>query len=167
VLFRSILDLRDNGGGLFSEGIEVASDFIEDGEVVSYKERSRPAKVYRARGDAFENVPLVVLVNEGTASASEIVAGALQDRNRAVVIGTETYGKGSVQEVVPLPDSSAFKLTIASYFTPDGTNLSGNGIRPDVVVDASDAVQKSRALETLRGIIASGSNAAAAPTPQG
>jgi carboxyl-terminal processing protease len=157
-----ILDLRDNGGGLFSEGIDVASDFIEDGEIVSYKERSAPAEVYRARGDAFEDVPLVVLVNEGTASASEIVAGALQDRNRAVLIGTETYGKGSVQEVVPLPDSSAFKLTIASYFTPDGTNLSGNGIHPDVVVDASAATQKKRALETLRGIIASGS--AARPT---
>jgi carboxyl-terminal processing protease len=152
-----ILDLRDNGGGLFTEGIDVASDFIEDGEIVSYKRRSAPTKIYRARGDAFEEVPLVVLVNEGTASASEIVAGALQDRNRGVLIGTETYGKGSVQEVVPLADSSAFKLTIASYFTPDGTNLSGNGIRPDVVVDASPALQKERALETLRGIISSGS----------
>jgi carboxyl-terminal processing protease len=155
-----VLDLRDNGGGLFSEGIDVASDFIEDGEIVSYKARSSPARVYRARGDAFEEVPLVVLVNEGTASASEIVAGALQDRDRGVVIGTETYGKGSVQEVVPLAGSSAFKLTIASYFTPDGTNLSGNGIKPDVLVDASPAAQKRRALETLRGIISSGSSGA-------
>ena len=162
-----ILDLRDNGGGLFSEGIDVASDFIEDGKIVTYKERSSPARVYRATGDALEDIPLVVLVNEGTASASEIVAGALQDRNRAVVIGTETYGKGSVQEVVPLPDSSAFKLTVASYYTPDGTNLSGNGIQPDVVVDDAAAVQKERALETLRGIIDSGSVVIPSPTPQG
>jgi carboxyl-terminal processing protease len=161
-----ILDLRDNGGGLFSEGIDVASDFIEDGKIVSYKERSQPPEVYRARGDAFDKVPLVVLVNEGTASASEIVAGALQDHNRAVIIGTETYGKGSVQEVVPLPDASAFKLTIASYYTPDGTNLSGNGIRPDVVVDASPRVQKERAIETLRGIVAS-SSAMPSPSPAG
>ena len=162
-----VLDLRDNGGGLFSEGIDVASDFIEDGKIVTYKERSAPAKVYRATGDAFEEIPLVVLVNEGTASASEIVAGALQDRNRAVVIGTETYGKGSVQQVVPLPDSSAFKLTVASYYTPDGTNLSGNGIQPDVVVDASPAEQKERAMETLRGIIGSGSASASTTTPLG
>jgi carboxyl-terminal processing protease len=161
-----ILDLRDNGGGLFSEGIDVASDFIEDGKIVTYRERSGPGQVYRATGDAFEAVPLVVLVNEGTASASEIVAGALQDRNRAVLIGMETYGKGSVQEVVPLPDSSAFKLTVASYYTPDGTNLSGNGIEPDVVVDASAAVQKERAMETLRGIIDSGSTALP-PSPGG
>lgn len=162
-----ILDLRDNGGGLFSEGIDVASDFIEDGKIVTYESRSSPARVYRATGDAFEMIPLVVLVNEGTASASEIVAGALQDRNRAVVIGTETYGKGSVQEVVPLPDDSAFKLTVASYYTPDGTNLSGNGIQPDVLVDDSAAVQKERAIETLRGIMDSGSGALPTATPQG
>ncbi|HEY7873571.1 MAG TPA: S41 family peptidase [Actinomycetota bacterium] len=162
-----ILDLRDNGGGLFSEGIEVASDFIEDGKIVTYRERSGPGQVYRATGDAFESLPMVVLVNEGTASASEIVAGALQDRNRAVLIGMETYGKGSVQEVVPLPDSSAFKLTVASYYTPDGTNLSGNGIEPDVVVDASAAFQKERAMETLRGIIDSGSTALPPASPAG
>lgn len=162
-----ILDLRDNGGGLFSEGIDVASDFIEDGKIVTYKERSAPEIVYRAKGDAFEDVPLVVLVNEGTASASEIVTGALQDRNRAVVIGTKTYGKGSVQEVVPLPDASAFKLTVAAYFTPDGKNLSGNGIEPDVVVDDSPAAQRARAIETLEGIIASGSSPVATVTPAG
>lgn len=160
-----ILDLRDNGGGLFSEGIDVASDFIEDGKIVTYKERSKPGIVYRAKGDAFEDVPLVVLVNEGTASASEIVTGALQDRNRAVVIGTKTYGKGSVQEVVPLPDSSAFKLTVAAYYTPDGTNLSGNGIEPDVVVDSSPAAQRERAVQTLRGIIDSGATPLPSASP--
>jgi carboxyl-terminal processing protease len=161
-----VLDLRDNGGGLFQEGIDVASDFIEDGKIVSYKERSGPAIVYRAEGDAFEGIPMVVLVNEGTASASEIVTGALQDRKRAVIIGVETYGKGSVQEVVPLPDASAFKLTVAAYFTPNGTNLSGNGIEPDIVVDDSDAAQKQRAIETLQGIIDSGSTPLPA-TPAG
>jgi carboxyl-terminal processing protease len=162
-----VLDLRDNGGGLFQEGIDVAGDFIEDGKIVSYKERSGPAIVYRAEGDAFEDIPMVVLVNEGTASASEIVTGALQDRNRAVIIGVETYGKGSVQEVVPLPDSSAFKLTVAAYYTPDGTNLSGNGIEPDIVVDASAIAQKERAIETLQGIIDSGSTPLPSATPSG
>ena len=162
-----VLDLRDNGGGLFQEGIDVASDFIEDGKIVSYKERSGPAIVYRAEGDAFEDVPMVVLVNEGTASASEIVTGALQDRKRAVVIGVKTYGKGSVQEVVPLPDSSAFKLTVAAYYTPNGTNLSGDGIEPDIVVDASPGEQKARAIETLQGIVDSGSTPLPSATPPG
>ncbi|MDQ3766188.1 MAG: S41 family peptidase, partial [Actinomycetota bacterium] len=97
-----VLDLRDNGGGLFTEAVNVASAFIEDGAIVSYQERSEPDIVYDAEGDAFEDIPLVVLVNEGSASASEIVAGAIQDRNRALVVGTSTYGKGSAQEVVPL-----------------------------------------------------------------
>lgn len=154
-----VLDLRDNGGGLFQEAVEVASAFIEDGTIVTYKERSRDEVVYEAEGDAFERLPLVVLVNEGTASASEIVAGALQDLDRAMIIGTETYGKGSVQQVVPLADSSALKLTIALYFTPNGTDLNGDGIDPDIVVaadpDDGGDVQRSRAVEILRGIVIS------------
>ena len=154
-----ILDLRDNGGGLFSEGVSVASVFIEDGEIVSYKERSEPEVVYDAQGDAFEDVPLVVLVNEGTASASEIVTGALQDTNRAVVVGTNTYGKGSVQEVLPLADFSALKLTIGAYFTPEGQKINGTGIEPDVEVDSDPATQKERAKEILQGIIISANGA--------
>jgi carboxyl-terminal processing protease len=150
-----ILDLRDNGGGLFSEGVSVASVFIEDGEVVSYKERSEPEVSYDAEGDAFEDVPLVVLVNEGTASASEIVTGALQDANRAVVVGTNTYGKGSVQEVLPLSDASALKLTIGAYYTPDGRKINGSGIEPDIEVDSDPSTQKERAKEILQGIIIS------------
>ena len=150
-----VLDLRDNGGGLFSEAIDVASVFIERGKIVSYKERSKGAVSYDAQGDAFESLPVVALVNEGTASASEIVAGALQDRGRAVLIGETTYGKGSVQEVVPLRDTSALKLTIASYSTPNGRDINGRGISPDVVVDASPAVQRERAVEILRGIVVS------------
>jgi len=154
-----VLDLRDNGGGLFSEAVDVASAFIENGEIVTYKARSAEDVVYDAEGDAFGELPLVVLVNEGTASASEIVAGALQDRDRAMVIGTTTYGKGSVQEVLPLTDSSALKLTIARYFTPEGTDINGHGIKPDVLVDAEPAVQRQRAIEILKGIVISTSGA--------
>lgn len=152
-----VFDLRDNGGGLFSEGVDVASVFIEDGAIVSYEERWNDPVTYEAEGDAFEDLPLVVLVNGGTASASEIVAGALQDRDRAVLIGTQTYGKGSVQEVVPLLDASALKLTIGAYLTPDGRQINGTGIEPDVIVKAKDLTeerreQKLRAFEILRGI---------------
>ncbi|HVL64607.1 MAG TPA: S41 family peptidase [Actinomycetota bacterium] len=149
-----VLDLRDNGGGLFTEGIEVASAFIEDGTIVIYRERGSEDIAYEAEGNAFQDVPLVVLVNEGTASASEIVAGALQETDRAVVVGTRTYGKGSVQEVVPLFDSSAVKLTTAAYLTPGGRNINGRGIEPDVEVD-DPAAQKARAVEILRGIMIS------------
>ena len=153
-----ILDMRDNGGGLFDEAIDVASVFIEDGEIVSYKSRSEPDVVYEAEGDAFENIPLVVLVNGGTASASEIVTGALQDRGRAIVVGTSTYGKGSVQRLVPLLDGSAVKLTTAAYLTPDG-NIDGVGIKPDVRVDKSPDVQKQRAVQILRGMVLSNNGA--------
>ncbi len=153
-----VLDLRNNGGGLFSEAVDVASVFIEDGDVVIYREAGRAGTdndtTYEAEGDAFEDVPLVVLVNEGTASASEIVAGALQDQERATLIGTTTYGKGSVQEVVRLRDASALKLTTAAYLTPEGRDINGSGIAPDVEV-ADVAEQKDRAVEILKGIIIS------------
>jgi carboxyl-terminal processing protease len=97
------------------------------------------------------------LVNERTASASEIVAGALQDNERAVVVGSRTYGKGSVQQIVPLINSSALKLTTAAYLTPDGTNIDGHGIDPDIEVAAGAGAQRARALEILRGISVSSS----------
>ena len=150
-----VLDLRGNGGGLFSEAINVASVFIEDGEIVTYRDNTNDDVVYDAEGEAFEDVPLVVLVDEGTASASEIVAGALKDRDRAVIIGTTTYGKGSVQEIIPLPDTSALKFTTAAYLTPDGNNIDGKGIDPDVRVDAAPDVQFQRAVEILEGIVLS------------
>lgn len=149
-----VLDLRNNGGGLFSEAVDVASVFIEDGDVVIYREAPDEETSYEAEGDAFEDVPLVVLVNEGTASASEIVAGALQDQDRATLIGTTTYGKGSVQEVVRLRDASALKLTTAAYLTPEGRDINGTGIAPDVEV-SDVAEQKDRAVEILKGIIIS------------
>jgi carboxyl-terminal processing protease len=150
-----VLDMRDNGGGLFNEAVRAASVFIEDGEIVRYRERSRRDVVYEAKGDAFEELPLVVLVNEGTASASEIVAGALQDTDRGIVVGTTTFGKGSVQEVIPLLDASAVKLTTAAYVTPEGRNINGRGIKPDVRVEAEAVVQRQRAVEILRGIVLS------------
>lgn len=147
-----VLDMRDNGGGLFDEAVEVASVFLEDGEVVSYESRTEEDVTYEARGDAFEDIPLVVLVNGGTASASEIVTGALQDRGRAIVVGTTTFGKGSVQRLIPLLDGSALKLTTAAYLTPTGGDIDEKGIEPDIKVDADPDVQKERALEILRGM---------------
>ncbi|MDQ3660305.1 MAG: S41 family peptidase [Actinomycetota bacterium] len=150
-----ILDLRDNGGGLFSEAIDVASVFIEDGDIVTYKEGSDIETVYEAEGQAYEELPLVVLVNEGTASASEIVAGALQDRQRAILVGSTTYGKGSVQNVFPLPDASALKITTGAYLTPAGRDINGEGIEPDVEIAGGAALQKRRAAEILEGIVLS------------
>jgi carboxyl-terminal processing protease len=155
-----VLDLRDNGGGLFSEAVEVASVFLEEGEIVSFSSRTDAEVSYEAKGDAFEDIPLVVIVNEGTASASEIVAGALQDRERAILVGATTYGKGSVQEVVPLLDTSALKLTTGAYVTPGGHAINGQGIEPDVEVSSRLAgEQRRRAIEILRGIVLSTSGA--------
>ena len=151
-----VLDLRDNGGGLFTEGIQVASVFIENGVITTYSSPTEGRIDYDAEGDAYEDIPLVVLVNGRTASASEIVTGALQDTSRAIVVGSTTFGKGSVQQVIPLPGASALKLTTAAYLTPDGTNINGKGIEPDVeVAEDKPAEQKRRAVEILKGIVLS------------
>lgn len=157
-----VLDLRDNGGGLFTEAVNVASVFIEDGTVVVYRDGDSEDVSYEAEGDAVDQIPLVVVVNEGTASASEIVAGAIQDHERGTLVGGTTYGKGSVQEVVELPDSSALKFTTAAYVTPEGRNINGQGIEPDVEVSPGEEpepdVQLQRALEVLRELIAATAN---------
>jgi carboxyl-terminal processing protease len=125
-----ILDLRENGGGLLEEAVNVASIFIPNGTIVSTDGRSQPRQVYLARGNAIPtSIPLVVLVDHGTASASEIVTGALQDRGRAKVVGTHTYGKGVFQEIQPLPNGGALDFTVGEYFTPNGRNLGGGGVR--------------------------------------
>jgi carboxyl-terminal processing protease len=125
-----ILDLRENGGGLLNEAVNVASIFIPDGTIVSTAGRSQPRQVYLAKGGAISaSIPLVVLVDRGTASAAEIVTGALQDRHRALVVGTHTYGKGVFQEIQPLPNGGALDLTVGEYFTPDGRNLGGGGVK--------------------------------------
>jgi carboxyl-terminal processing protease len=149
-----ILDLRDNGGGLLDEGVNVASVFIKSGKIVTTKSPGTEDRTYDAKGGAVENLPLVVLVNGGTASASEIVSGALQDHDRAILVGTTTYGKGSVQQIFPLSGDSAMKLTTEHYFTPSGRDINGKGIKPDVVVKAV-ADQRSRAVQILQGIITS------------
>lgn len=147
-----ILDLRGNPGGSLDEAVQVASVFIEDGTVVTYRERGKPEVVYQARGPVETKLPLVVLADEGSASASEIVAGAIQDRRRGLIVGTETYKKGSVQRVIGLSDGSAIKLTVASYFTPSGRGIGEQGVLPDVAV-ADRAAQLSKATEILSGML--------------
>jgi len=128
-----VLDLRGNGGGLLDEGILVASTFVEDGEIVSTRGRTRAEREFEAEGDAIEeDIPVVVLVDRGTASASEIVAGALQDRGRATVVGTKTFGKGVVQEVETLSNGGTLSLTVSSYYLPSGVNISDKGIEPRI-----------------------------------
>jgi carboxyl-terminal processing protease len=125
-----ILDLRENGGGLLDEAVNVASIFIPDGTIVSTDGRNQPRQVYVAKGGAISaSIPLAVLVDRGTASAAEIVTGALQDRHRATVVGTHTYGKGVFQEIQPLPNGGALDITVGEYFTPSGHNLGGGGVR--------------------------------------
>jgi carboxyl-terminal processing protease len=125
-----ILDLRDNPGGLLNEAVNVASIFIPDGTIVSTRGRAQPTEVYVARGGAIPtSIPVVVLVNRDTASAAEIVTGALKDRGRAKVVGTNTYGKGVFQEIEPLPNGGALDFTVGEYFTPNGTNLGGGGVK--------------------------------------
>lgn len=130
-----VLDLRDNPGGLLDQGVRVADLWISTGVIVSTEGRHRPPEVELAHPKGTEPAyPIVVLVNGGTASASEIVAGALQDHRRAWILGTQTFGKGSVQTVIELEDQSALKLTIARYFTPKHRSIQGTGITPDIAV---------------------------------
>lgn len=138
-----ILDLRWNPGGLFEQSKEVAEMFLEDGIVVSTKGRLPESnQIYRASGaDITEGMPIAVLINGGSASAAEIVAGALQDNKRALVVGTKSFGKGSVQTVMPLPGNTAMKLTTSRYYTPSGKAIQANGIDPDVVVEEAVLTQ--------------------------
>jgi carboxyl-terminal processing protease len=128
-----VLDLRGNGGGLLTEAVLVSSAFIEDGEIVSVKGRARPSRTENAQGDAVAaKVPVVVLVDGGSASASEIVAGALRDRRRVPVVGTRTFGKAVVQESKTLSNDGALVLTVANYYLPSGKMIGTRGLRPDV-----------------------------------
>jgi carboxyl-terminal processing protease len=126
-----ILDLRENGGGLLNEAVNVASVFIPDGTIVSTDGRAQPRQVYLAKPSltVAPKIPMVVLVDSGTASAAEIVTGALQDRSRAKVVGTHTYGKGVFQEIEPLSNGGALDFTVGEYFTPSGRNLGGGGVK--------------------------------------
>ena len=131
-----VLDLRNNPGGLLSEAIRVSDAFLEKGEIVSTRGRGQNdiQHAYARPGDISDGLPLVVLINSGSASASEIVAGALKDHRRAVVMGTRSFGKGSVQTITPMPGHGAMRLTTALYFTPSGVSIQAKGISPDIEV---------------------------------
>jgi len=132
-----ILDLRNNPGGLLNQAVEVADAFLEDGLIVytEGRQESQDMKFYAHADSQPQDYPLVVLVNQGSASASEIVAGALQDHRRAIILGTQTFGKGSVQTIIPFGDDSGLRLTTARYYTPSGNSIQAKGISPDVIVD--------------------------------
>jgi len=161
-----ILDLRNNPGGLLDQAVEVSDLFLETGVIVSIKGRGEQEKmVFHAHKEGtIPPWPLVVLVNHGSASASEIVAGALQDYGRAVIMGSKTFGKGSVQTIIPLEDGSGLRLTTARYYTPNGRSIQDKGIEPDVSLAAkeertgdagkaeSEDFQLRRALEHLKGL---------------
>ncbi|MDZ8066490.1 MAG: S41 family peptidase [Nostoc sp. DedQUE08] len=132
-----ILDLRGNPGGLLFSSVDIARMWIDKGKIVSTVERQGEAEKEEANGKALTNKPLVVLVDKGSASASEILSGALQDNKRATLVGTQTFGKGLVQSVRPLEDGSGLAVTIAHYYTPNGTDINHKGISPDVKVDLS------------------------------
>jgi carboxyl-terminal processing protease len=150
---RVVLDLRGNPGGLLREAVDVAGVFIEDGTVVSVKDRENSKEQLSASGEAFEGMPLAVLIDDGSASASEIVAGAVKDLDRGVVVGQKTFGKGTVQTVRVLADGSGAKFTTAEYFTPSGDSLEDKGVTPDRKVTGSDA-QLDAAVEALQGMVA-------------
>lgn len=156
-----VLDLRGDPGGLLTEAVEVASAFLDGGPVVSFERRDQPTQVMAALGAGDTTTPVVVLVDGGTASAAEIVAAALQDRGRAVVVGARTYGKGSVQEPTTLSDGSAIELTVGRYVTPSGKVVDGVGIEPDIAVKTSlgPEAAETRALEVLRGLVAASGTA--------
>ena len=141
-----IIDLRNNPGGLLSEAISVSDMFLNQGEIVSTRGRNNgQAKRYSAsKGDLAENKPIVVLINGGSASASEIVAGALQDHKRAVILGTKSFGKGSVQSVIPLGENGAMRLTTARYYTPSGRSIQALGVVPDIIVEQLPRLNKEK-----------------------
>ena len=132
-----ILDLRNNPGGLLSQAIKISDFFLENGEIVSTKSRkkSENRKWFAKKGDITDGKPLLVLINYGSASASEIVAGALKDHKRAIILGENSYGKGSVQSIIPLKNKGAIRLTVAKYYLPSGKSISEVGVRPDIEVN--------------------------------
>ncbi len=154
-----ILDLRYNGGGYLEGAIELVSLFQKDGKIVSVQHRKGEPQHHFVNGNpAYPTVPLAILVNEGTASASEITAGALQDHGRAVIIGKTTFGKGTVQEVIDLPDGSSLRVTVAKWLTPSGKDLGKEGVHPDIDVErtaddvkANKDPQLDKAVEWING----------------
>ena len=154
-----VLDLRNNPGGLLDQAVSVSDAFLEKGEIVSTRSNDpEETQRYNARpGDLMNGKPIVILINEGSASASEIVAGALQDHRRAIVLGTRSFGKGSVQTIMPLPGNGAMRLTTARYYTPSGRSIQAKGIDPDIFVEQAKIEslkpQSERREADLRGAL--------------
>jgi carboxyl-terminal processing protease len=164
-----VLDLRNNPGGLLDQAIAVSDAFLDRGEIVSTRGRDKDsAQRFNAKaGDITNGLPVVVLINGGSASASEIVAGALQDHHRALLMGTTTFGKGSVQTIQPIPGHGAIRLTTARYYTPSGTSIQAKGIIPDIEVQPAKVetidVSARRREADLRGALANPTSGAAKP----
>ena len=155
-----ILDLRNNPGGLLNQSISVADSFLNQGEIVSTQGRKDEdtSRIFAKKGDLIDGKPLIVLINSGSASASEIVAGALKDHSRAIIVGTRSFGKGSVQSIIPLAGNGAMRLTTARYYTPSGISIQAKGIEPDIIVEAGITELKKENLtnrreENLRGAL--------------
>ncbi|MBN3889993.1 MAG: S41 family peptidase [Nostoc sp. JL31] len=149
-----VLDLRSDPGGLLDASLQIASMWLKEGAIVSLVNRDQVKDSYNASGHPLTNKPLVILVDKGSASASEILSGALQDDNRATLVGTRTFGKGLVQAVEPLDDGSGLKLTIAKYYTPKGRDINHVGIAPDINVELSEAQQKALVENQTLGTLA-------------
>lgn len=145
-----VLDLRDNPGGLLNVAVDVASNFLSEGTIVSYTRKNDSEVVLESTNKKSDSAPMTVLINRSTASAAEVIAGALQDRNRAVILGEKSYGKGTVQEIIDLTDGSKLEITIGKYRTPNGKVLDQVGIAPDLLVPENDAINK--ALLVLSGL---------------
>jgi len=149
----AVLDLRNNPGGLLNQAVAVSDLFLEKGNIVSTKSRAGKSLSFDAQpGDILKGLPLVVLMNNGSASASEIVGGALQDHHRAIVMGTKSFGKGSVQSVVPLNDGTAIKVTTALYYTPSGRSIQATGIDPDILVEQVALKKDDQAKSSLPSV---------------
>ena len=154
-----ILDLRNNPGGLLNQSISVTDSFLNNGEIVSTKGRLNEdtERTFASPGDILDNYPLVILINNGSASASEIVAGALKDHGRAIILGTRSFGKGSVQSIMPVPENGAIRLTTSRYYTPSGISIQAKGIEPDIIVEAGITKKNNKNSgvreENLRGAL--------------
>ena len=155
-----ILDLRNNPGGLLNQSISVTDAFLNQGEIVSTQGRKDDdtSRIFAKKGDIINGKPMIVLINSGSASASEIVAGALKDHSRAIIVGTRSFGKGSVQSIIPLAGNGAMRLTTARYYTPSGISIQAKGIEPDIIVEAGitelkKQIPENRREENLRGAL--------------
>jgi carboxyl-terminal processing protease len=153
-----ILDLRDNPGGLIEQAVDVASQFLDQGTVVSYSRKGNSDVVLKSTNNDPDSAPITVLINRSTASAAEVLSGALQDRNRAVIIGEKSYGKGTVQEIVELSDASKLEITVGRYRTPSGRIIDQVGISPDLLIPDNQVLTK--ALQVLGGLATLGQSSA-------